>query len=61
MFSNRSETILITFTRTIVLPAELSAAAIIASFYIPETADIAQYNSIVKKLNYATTSVLVSD
>lgn len=56
-------TITITFGlfRTIVLPAELSAAAIIASYYVPQIADPEQYNSVVKKLSYATTSVLVSE
>lgn len=44
---------------SIVLPAELSASSIIASFYVPAMADTERYNSIVKKLSYGTTSVLV--
>jgi hypothetical protein len=44
---------------SIVLPAELSASAIIASFYVPVMADTERYNYIVKKLSYGTTSVLV--
>jgi hypothetical protein len=44
---------------SIVLPAELSAAAIIASFYVPPMADTERYNYIVKRLSYGTTSVLV--
>jgi hypothetical protein len=46
--------------RTIVLPAELSAAAIIASFYVPLMEDTNRYDSIVRRLSYGTTSVLVS-
>ncbi|KIM83249.1 hypothetical protein PILCRDRAFT_7206 [Piloderma croceum F 1598] len=44
---------------SIVLPAELSASSIIASFYVPAMADTERYNSIVKKLSYGTTSVLL--
>lgn len=42
---------------TIVLPAELSAAAVIASAYVPDTGN---YQDHVYKLNIATTIVLVS-
>lgn len=45
--------------RTIVLPAELSAAAVIASVYVSK--GVANYSGIVQKLNLGVTSVLVSD
>jgi len=41
---------------TITLPAELSAAAIIASFYIPHTDD---YDAIVKKWHKVTISTML--
>lgn len=43
--------------RTIILPVQLSAAAVIATFYVPEDAE--HYDYIVKRVQIGTVAFLV--